>query len=41
MVYPLGSGQTQRLKNYIAAIRDAVNPALPVALGALPYPENQ
>lgn len=40
-VYPLGGGQTRPLKDYICAIRDAINPALPVELGAIPYPDKQ
>lgn len=40
-VYPLGGGQTHLLREYILKIRDAVDPALPVELGALPYPDKQ
>ncbi|MDL2325096.1 NAD(P)-dependent oxidoreductase [Ruminococcaceae bacterium OttesenSCG-928-A16] len=40
-VYCIGSGQTRQLKEYITAIRDAVNPALPVGLGLAPYYPNQ
>lgn len=40
-VYPLGGGQTHLLREYIFKIRDAVNPALSVELGAIPYPAKQ
>lgn len=40
-VYPLGGGETRRLREYILAIRDAVDPALSVEIGALPYPNGQ
>ncbi|MEG1548936.1 MAG: NAD(P)-dependent oxidoreductase [Ruthenibacterium sp.] len=37
-VYVLGSGISAPLKEYILQMRDAVNPALAVALGKIPYP---
>ena len=40
-VYPLGSGAVRPLKDYILAIRDAVDPSLGVDLGALAYPDKQ
>lgn len=40
-VYPLGSGTVRPLAHYISLIRDAVDPALPVGLGELPYPPGQ
>lgn len=40
-VYCLGSGQTRRLCDYIYAIRDAVNPDLPIGIGELAYYPNQ
>lgn len=36
-VYPLGSGTTRPLKDYIEALRDAIDPALPLGLGEVPY----
>lgn len=36
-VYPLGSGQTIPLKDYIIQMRDAIDPALPLGLGEVPY----
>ena len=36
-VYPLGSGQAMPLKDYIIQMRDAINPALPLGLGEVPY----
>ena len=36
-VYPLGSGRAMPLKAYIEAIRDAIDPALPLGFGEIPY----
>lgn len=36
-VYPLGSGQAKELREYIKAIRDAIDPALPLGFGKIPY----
>ena len=36
-VYPLGSGTARPLKDYIEALRDAIDPALPLGLGEIPY----
>lgn len=36
-VYPLGSGQALPLKDYIIQMRDAIDPALPLGLGEVPY----
>lgn len=36
-VYPLGSGQAVPLKDYIIQMRDAIDPALPLGLGEVPY----
>ncbi|MCO7108504.1 NAD-dependent epimerase/dehydratase family protein [Gemmiger formicilis] len=35
-VYPLGSGTARPLKDYIEALRDAIDPALPLGLGRSP-----
>lgn len=40
-VYCLGSGRARPLREYIEALRDAVDPSLPVGIGALPYAQNQ
>ena len=40
-IYCFGSGQTRRLKEYILAIRDAVDPSIDVGIGELPYYPNQ
>ncbi len=40
-VYPLGSGQPRTLRAYLEELRDAVDPALPLGFGDLPYPEGQ
>lgn len=40
-VYCFGTGKTRRLKDYILAIRDAVDPALEIGLGELDYYPNQ
>lgn len=39
--YPLGKGEEIPLKMYITAIRDAVDPSLPIGLGKRPYNEHQ
>lgn len=36
-VYPLGSGQAMPLKDYIIQMRDAIDPALLLGLGEVPY----
>ena len=40
-IYPVGSGQIRPLREYFGILRDAVDPALPLGLGELPYPPNQ
>ncbi len=40
-VYPLGSGQTRLLRDYIIAMRDCVNPDLGIGIGDLPYNAGQ
>ena len=40
-IYPVGSGQIRPLREYFGLVRDAVDPALPLGLGELPYPPNQ
>ena len=40
-IYCFGTGKPRLLKDYILAIRDAVNPELEVGLGELPYYPNQ
>ena len=40
-IYPLGSGQARPLREYFEMLRDAVDPALPLGLGEIPYPPNQ
>lgn len=40
-VYCFGSGSIRRLKDYIYAIRDAVNPSLEVGIGEMDYYPNQ
>ena len=40
-VYPLGSGQARPLREYFEMLRDAVDPALPLGFGEIPYPPNQ
>ena len=36
-VYPVGSGSVRPLSEYIAAIRDAINPKLPIGFGEVDY----
>ena len=40
-VYPLGSGRTRQLSDYILAMRDCIDPSLGVGIGDLPYNEGQ
>lgn len=40
-VYPLGSGETRQLADYIRTMRDCVNPELEIGIGDLPYNEGQ
>lgn len=40
-VYCIGSGEVRPLSSYVTMIRDAVDPALPLRIGALPYNEKQ
>lgn len=40
-VYPLGSGQARPLKEYILALRDAIDPALPLGFGQVAYGPKQ
>lgn len=40
-VYCIGSGEARKMKDYIFAVRDAINPELEVGLGEIPYFENQ
>lgn len=36
-VYPIGSGKVRPLSEYITAIRDAINPDLPIGFGEIEY----
>ena len=40
-VYPLGSGQALPLRRYMEELRDAIDPALPLGLGQIPYGPRQ
>ncbi len=40
-IYPVGSGKTRSLREYFEIVRNAVDPALPLGLGKLPYPPGQ
>ena len=40
-VYPLGSGQARPLRDYIIALREAIDPRLPLGFGQLPYSPQQ
>jgi nucleoside-diphosphate-sugar epimerase len=39
--YPLGSGTARPLREYIGAVRDAIDPNLPIGFGAIPYSDHQ
>ena len=40
-VYPVGSGTARPLREYIETLRDAIDPALPLGLGKIPYGPQQ
>ena len=40
-IYPLGSGCAQPLRAYIEALRDAIDPSLPLGFGEVPYGSKQ
>lgn len=40
-VYPVGGGQPRPLRSYMEALRDAIDPALPLGLGEVPFGPNQ
>lgn len=40
-VYCLGSGHSRKLKEYIFAIRDAINPKIEIGIGEIEYYQNQ
>ncbi|MCI2047550.1 MAG: NAD(P)-dependent oxidoreductase [Faecalibacterium sp.] len=40
-VYPVGSGQARPLREYIETLRDAIDPALPLGFGQVPYGPRQ
>jgi len=40
-VYPLGSGEARPLRDYVVMLRDAIDPALPLGFGEVPYAPGQ
>lgn len=40
-VYPVGSGDARPLREYIETLRDAIDPALPLGFGEVPYGPQQ
>jgi nucleoside-diphosphate-sugar epimerase len=40
-IYPLGSGHARPLRAYIEALRDAIDPSLPLGFGEVPYGSKQ
>ena len=40
-IYCMGSGESRTLRAYIEAIRDAIDPKLPIGFGEIPYYPNQ
>lgn len=40
-IYPLGSGKTRKLKDYIVSLRDIVNKDAEIGIGEIPYNDNQ
>lgn len=39
--YPIGSGEEKQLSEYVASIRNAIDPTLPVGIGEIPYKTNR
>ena len=40
-VYTVGSGESKQIREYVEILRDAINPALPIEFGAVPYAQDQ
>lgn len=40
-IYLLASGRSRSIREYVAQLRDAIDPALPLGFGELPYSANQ
>ena len=40
-IYPIGSGVARPLREYVEIIRDAIDPALPLGFGEVPYSDKQ
>lgn len=40
-IYCFGTGKTRKLRDYICAIRDAIDPSLEIGIGEIPYYPNQ
>lgn len=40
-IYPIGSGETKQLAEFIYELRDAVKPGAEITLGTIPYSKNQ
>lgn len=40
-MYPVGSGQSGTLREYVEIIRDAIDPTLPIGIGEIPYKNSQ
>lgn len=36
-IYPIGSGVSMKMSDYVKVIRDKINPELPIGIGSLPY----
>ena len=36
-MYPVGSGESKTLREYVEIIRDAIDPSLPIGIGEVPY----
>lgn len=41
VVYTIGKGDSQPLRNYVEMLRDAVDPEISIDFGAVPYADNQ
>lgn len=41
LLYPIGSGESRQLREFVMIIRDLINPELPIGIGEVPYKSDQ
>lgn len=40
-IYPIGTGDSKKMSEYVHILRDEINPSLPIGIGELPYKNNK